>query len=118
QCLGPVAVAQVHRPVLAPHHLGDAARVAQIEERHAAVVTATADPAGEGDGLSDVLRAELTGGVGAQHEVSFWWCRQVGPLRATGRPEGHHARWRGQPTLPRRVSDLDTAALLLAPWRP
>ena len=61
----------MHRLVLTDHDLGDAARIAQIEERHAAVVTATADPAGEGDGLSDVLLAELTGGMGAQHEVSF-----------------------------------------------
>src|SRR5699024_9145798 len=67
-------------------------RVAQIEERHAAVVTATADPAGEGDGLSDVLLAELTGGMGAQHEVSFWWGRQVMARPGAGALDGRHAR--------------------------
>src|SRR5699024_2453904 len=87
-----VLVAQVHRLVLADHHLGHAARVAQIEERHAAVVTATADPAGEGDGLSDVLLAELTGGMGAQHEVSFWWGRQVMARPGAGALDGRHAR--------------------------
>ena len=54
--------------LVADHHLGDAAGLAQVEEGHPAVVAATRHPAGEGDGLSGVGRGQRAGVVGADHE--------------------------------------------------
>ena len=42
----------------ADHNLGDAGRVAQVNECDTTVVTTPADPAGEGYGLSNVLGAK------------------------------------------------------------
>ena len=47
--------------------LGDAFAVAQIDENDAAVVAAGIDPAGKGDGLADVIYAELMAEMGAVH---------------------------------------------------
>ena len=52
---------------VADDDLDDAGGVAEVEERHSAVVAATGDPAGERDGLPDVLRPEAAGGVRADH---------------------------------------------------
>ena len=61
--------------LVADDDLDDAAGVAQVEEGDAAVVAATRDPAGEGDGLADVLGAQGAGVVRADHErFSLVWC--------------------------------------------
>ena len=46
-------------------HLGHAARITQIDEGDASVVTTTVDPPGEGDGLADVLGPQRSGSVSA-----------------------------------------------------
>ena len=48
-------------------HLHHALRVAQVDERHAAVVAAARHPAGQGDGPADVLGAQGAGVVRADH---------------------------------------------------
>ena len=67
---------------LADHDLGDAGGVAQVDECDTTVVTAAGDPAGEGDGLSNVLGAKGSQVVCAQHSGPFGrrlvsiWCRR------------------------------------------
>jgi hypothetical protein len=53
--------------LVAHHDLGDPGGVAQVQEGHPSVVAAPADPAGQRDGLSDVLGAQGAEVVGAQH---------------------------------------------------
>ena len=53
--------------LVADHDLDDAAGLAQVDEGDAAVVAAAGHPAGEGDGLPDVLGAEGAGVVRADH---------------------------------------------------
>ena len=66
--------AQVVRDrLVADHHLHDAGRLAQVDEGDAAVVAPAGHPAGEGDGLSDVLGAQAACVVGADH----WSCSLV-----------------------------------------
>ncbi len=55
--------------LVAHHHLDDAGGLAQVEERDAAVVAPPGHPAGQGDGLSDVLGAQAACVMGADH-----WC--------------------------------------------
>ena len=53
--------------LFADHHLGHAGGIAQIQEGHTTVVAAAGHPAGEGNGLSDVLGPEGAEVVCAQH---------------------------------------------------
>jgi hypothetical protein len=55
-----------HR-LVADHHLDDAGRLAQVDEGDAAVVAPARHPAGEGDGLTDVLGPEAACVVAADH---------------------------------------------------
>ena len=69
-------VAQVVDPgrgevLIANHHLADPGGVTQVDEGDPAMVAALGHPAGEGDGLPDVLDTEGAGTVGAQHGSSF-----------------------------------------------
>ena len=58
--------------LVADDDLDDAAGLAQVDEGDAAVVAAAGHPAGEGDGLADVLGAQGAGVMGADHcSVSF-----------------------------------------------
>jgi hypothetical protein len=50
--------------------LDEAGGVAEVEEDEAAVIAAAVDPAGEGDGLAGVLRAERSAVVCLQHVCS------------------------------------------------
>src|SRR5207237_1457021 len=59
----PVRVGQV-----AEDDLDDTAGVAQVDERHAAVVTPGADPTREDDAFALVLPPQGTGVVGPDHE--------------------------------------------------
>ena len=66
-----LAAQAVGHGLVAHHHLHDAAGLAEIEERHSAVVAALGHPPGEGDGLADVLGAEGAGVMGANHCCSL-----------------------------------------------
>ena len=57
--------------LVADDHLHDARRVAQVEERHSAVVAPTGDPSREGDGLAGVVGTQRAGLVGAEHGGSL-----------------------------------------------
>ena len=100
-----VLVAQVVGATLLEHlvaddHLGDAAGVAQIQERHSTVIAPTGDPAGERDGLAGVVGAQGAGLMGAKHERSF----DSGggePGHPTDRATRHTNRFRAQPRRPR-----------------
>ena len=60
-------VAQFVRNVLAQHHLCQTRGVAQVDERHPAVIAAPSDPTGERHGGAGVGGAEGTCEVGAEH---------------------------------------------------
>ena len=65
-----LAAQLVGRPgqhLVARHDLHDTARVAQVDERHTAVVTPLRHPPGEGDGLAGVGGTQGAGLVGAEH---------------------------------------------------
>jgi hypothetical protein len=69
-------VAHVVRAALRQHlvardHLGDAGRVAKVEEGDPAVVSSPRHPTGEGDGLACVVGTECAGLVSAEHGGSF-----------------------------------------------
>ena len=51
------------------HHLREAFAVAQIDEDHAAVVTATVDPTAQGHGLVDMGGVDLTAVMAAHGGV-------------------------------------------------
>src|SRR3954466_7166039 len=53
--------------LVADHDLGDAARVAEVDEGDTTVVASSRDPAGERDDLVDVVEPESAGVVGADH---------------------------------------------------
>ena len=82
--------------LVADHDLDDAAGLAQVEERDPAVVAAAGHPAGEGDGLADVLGAQGAGVVGADHGFSslticgLTICGRRSSRRAPGRRVGRH----------------------------
>ena len=61
--------------------LDDATRLAQVDERHAAVIAPVGHPPGEGDGLADVLGTEGAGVMGADHCCS--WDSGVEPVETT-----------------------------------
>jgi hypothetical protein len=56
---------------LADDDLGDARSIAQVNECHTTVVTAPADPAGQGYGLSNVLGTKGSEVMCAQHSTPF-----------------------------------------------
>jgi len=58
---------QLVRDLLAHDHLHDARGLAQVDERDAAVVAPPRHPSGEGDPVADVLGAQASGVVGADH---------------------------------------------------
>src|SRR5665648_317155 len=75
--------------VVPDHHLSNPGGVAQVEERHAAVIPAPVDPARERDGLADLLGSQRAGGVGAQHGIpsrAVMWCVGRTPGRVSWRP--------------------------------
>ena len=75
-----------HR-LVADDDLDDAGGVAQVDEGDPAVVAAAGDPAGEGDGLSDVLGAEAACVMGADHEsFSLMVCSSWSSGTATWSP--------------------------------
>ena len=67
-----VLVAQgVEDFLLAHHNLGDAGGVAQVQERHTAMVATSGNPTGEGHSLSDVLGPQGAKVMCAQHSIPF-----------------------------------------------
>ena len=56
--------------LVAYDHLDDPAGLTQVEEGDAAVVAATGHPAGEGDGLADVVGAQGAGLMGADQRAA------------------------------------------------
>ena len=83
--LDDVLVAQVVRLALGEdlvpdHHLGDPGRVAQVEERHAAVIAPTGHPPGQRDGLSGGVGTQGAGLVSAKHgDVLFGVDARIAP---------------------------------------
>ena len=66
-----VLTAQAVRHGFVPYDdLHHPARLAEVEERHPAVVPPASDPAGQGHGLSDVVGAQGAGVVASDHDVS------------------------------------------------
>ena len=61
--------------------LRHARAVAQVDEDEAAVVAAVPDPAGQRDGLADVLGAELAAGVGVHREGHLYPFVSSAPCR-------------------------------------
>ena len=58
---------------IANHHLRDSRGITKINECHAAVVAASIDPSGQGDGLADKVKAKRSNIVSAKHCFSFRW---------------------------------------------
>ena len=73
------------------HHLGQAVVVAEVDEQQSAVVADAVHPAGEADGLADVLGAERAAGLRAVtvHRDSSRLLAEIGPF---GRAEKRMAR--------------------------
>ena len=53
------------------HHLGNAGGVTQIDEGDTTVITSAAYPAGQGNGLSNVLGTKGSEVMCAQHSTPF-----------------------------------------------
>jgi hypothetical protein len=53
------------------HNLGNPGSVAEVNECHTTVIATAANPAGEGDGLSNVLGTEGSEVMCAQHSIPF-----------------------------------------------
>ena len=90
--------------LVADDDLDDAAGLAQVEERNPAVIAPPGHPAGEGDGLADVLGAQGAGVVGADHCCSLvvvtargrrssWGGAQVSGSAATWSPLRMSLTW-------------------------
>ena len=87
--LDAVLVAQVVGAALgehlvAGHDLDDTAGVAQVEERHPAVIAPPGHPARERDGLAGVVGTQGAGLVGAEHGRSFDRGGSGAPILRTG----------------------------------
>lgn len=65
--LGPQVVRPLGHLTFAENHLCHTAGVPQVDEDHPAVVAPPSHPAGEGDGLANVLGTQGAGVVGAKH---------------------------------------------------
>jgi hypothetical protein len=70
--------------LVADDHLGDAGRIAEIDERDSSVITTTIDPAREGDGLTDVLCSQGACGVSAKHGGFLLIWEMVNPASLPG----------------------------------
>jgi hypothetical protein len=85
--LGAQAVGPLGHLALAEHDLGRSGGVAEVDEDHAAVITAAGHPPGEGHGLSGVLGTQAAGGVGTHHGA-----------RLSGHPRHPATRFAAPPT--------------------
>ena len=82
--------ARERRRIRLDHALGDAIMVAQVDEHQPAMVAPAVDPAGQPDGLSDIVLAKLAASMGAigVHGVKTWKGRVFGVYGGRSRAAG------------------------------